>query len=248
MRLALILALLVPLALGAPAAAIAQDQGEAAGTSFVEALEDGSFLLSRTVAHAMPDGREIAVTRTYRIRTTPVPDGWLVEGESVSVEVDAPAQLAALAEIERQRDDSGTFPMRLDRDGMLAPLPSARPTDGEAARDAGDLVAARIGESDASDERKRAATAMARALVAAGQGKRIAWPVDLFRPMAAERVESRAIDGATVTIALTAQADLRSGLMQRFERRVTTRISDSERVVRECWELRPDPAANDGEE
>ncbi|PIW55790.1 MAG: hypothetical protein COW16_04300 [Sphingomonadales bacterium CG12_big_fil_rev_8_21_14_0_65_65_10] len=83
---------------------------------------------------------------------------------------------------------------------------------------------------------------MARALVAAGQGKRIAWPVDLFRPIAAERIESLEIEGGTVTIALTAQADLQSGLMQRFERRVTTRISGSERVVREHWELRRDQA------
>jgi hypothetical protein len=243
-KAAAIFALLGAMVFAMPATAFAQEQGEAAGDSFVEALDGQTFLLSRTVAHAMADGAEISVTRTYRVRPTPAPDGWLVEGDSIAVEVDAPPQLAALAEMERRRDDSGTFPMRLDRDGMLAPLPAARPTDSETARQAGDLIAARIGESDASDDQKLAATAMARALVAAGQGKRIAWPVDLFRPIAAERIETLEIEGGTVTIALTAQADLQSGLMQRFERRVTTQISGSERVVREHWELRRDQAGS----
>jgi hypothetical protein len=232
-------------ALGIPRSAAAgpQDAIAAESGSFAEALVKSGFLLSRAVVQVMPDGREIAVTRTYRLRLSPLENGWLIEGESVDVQVDAPPRLAALADLERQRDDSGTFPMRLTRDGMLAPLDIVRPTDGATAAAAGEAVATRIRESAGNDERKDAAIATARTLVGAGQGVRVAWPADLFRPTATQRIESREVGGGTVTIALNARSDPQTGLMRSFERRVTTRLGQSERVVTERWQLRPEPAA-----
>lgn len=244
-----ILALLAALCMPATGPARAQETIERQPDSFAEALVETPYLLSRAVVHAMPDGREIAVTRIYRVRILPLERGWLVEGETVDIEVSAPPQLVALAELERKRDDSGTFPMRLTREGMLAPLDVARPTDRKAATAAGDVVATRIRESGGGDDaRKSAAIATARTLVEAGQSARIAWPVDLFRPTASRRVESREVDGGTISVALNARSDPQTGLMRGFERRVTTRIGSSERVVIERWELRPEPAEYDQEE
>jgi hypothetical protein len=70
----------------------------------------------------------------------------------------------------------------------------------------------------------------------------------LFRPTASQRVESREVDGGTITIALSAKSDPQTGLMRQFERRVTTRIGASERVVTERWELRPEPQAESSDE
>lgn len=243
MRVLSIFAMLAALGVGATQTG-AQETAELQVESFAEALVASPYLLSRTVTHVMPDGRKIAVTRTYRVRISPLEQGWLIEGHTVRVDVDAPARLAALAELERKRDDSGTFPMRLTPDGLLAPSDAVRPTDSATAAAAGEAVVARIRESDGDSERNRAAVATTRTLVAAGQNARIAWPVDLFRPTAAQRVETREIEGGTVIVALNARIDPESGLMRHFERRVTTRIGASERMVTEHWELQPEAGTN----
>lgn len=218
---------------------LAQDGTEAASGSFVEALLAGPLELTRTLKHVLPDGNVIAVSRTYRLRVHAAGEGWVIEGELVDVAIDAPPQLAAFAEIERKRDDSGLFPMRLSREGSLLPYDSPHPTDRQALGAARAIAVQRIDDAPFDDEDAGRADAMLQGLSTQVAGKRTGWPLDLFRPNAASRAETRELSGGSILVELEAETDGRSGLMRRYERRVTTRVGTSERVVREVWTLRP---------
>ena len=60
----------------------------------------GPMVLTRTVWRELGDGAAIKVARTYRITITSDGDGYLVDGQPIATTVDAPKQVAALAEIE----------------------------------------------------------------------------------------------------------------------------------------------------
>ncbi|WP_160617378.1 hypothetical protein [Pseudoblastomonas halimionae] len=222
-----------------PAPVMAQefDTSEQAPTSFYEALLAGPFELTRSIEHVLSDGATIVVTRTYRLRVAPSREGWLIEGEPIEVTVESPPSLAALAQIERERDDSGVFPMRLSREGSLLPYEAPRSTDRASLGAAENAIVRRIADEPLSADDAERTTIALRALSARAAGERTAWPRDLFRPSAASRIESRDVSGGSVTVALEAEADERTGLVRSYERRVTTRIGNGERMVRERWEL-----------
>ena len=200
-------------------------------------------ILTRTLRHVMHDGEAVVTRRSYRLRFMAEGQGFRVEGELIDTEVEAPAWLSGIAELERQRPDPGMFPIRLDATGMIVSAPMAAATTQQ--RRAIDLAAAQIGRIGRLDEEEMA---QAQGFVARfrEQPYRTSWPLDLFHPAPGRRQERHAVpldDGlrGQLTTDILASADPATGVLINFERRVTTALATNRRVVIEEWTLTPAP-------
>ena len=109
-------AALAALSAATTAAAAAATAHSSPGTSNPPA---GSVLLTRELRNAPSDGKEVVSRCRYAIRFHPNATGYRVEGELVGADVDAPPELAQLAEAERTRSAEGLFPLALDRHGLI---------------------------------------------------------------------------------------------------------------------------------
>lgn len=199
-----------------------------------------ALVLTRTLSRSLGDGKEVRTSRRYKIRFVPDRDGYRIDGRLLSVDVEAPPALAALAQLERERPDDGLFPMRVDRHGRFVSATSPAPAQ-QTARSAA-IAARAIGESGRPaadrDTGKRFV-----ASVADGQ-PRTAWPADLFNPVTRNDVQNRTIalpggGKGHVTIETRATLFAPKGLMREFVRAVTTRMQGHARTSVETWSLEP---------
>lgn len=196
------------------------------------------LVLTRVLHSPLADGKEVIARRSYAVRIMPDGDGFRVDGELLGCEVEAPPPLQALAEIERKRPDTGLFPMRLDRKGMLVPsATAARPS--EATRAA--AIASRAVDGSTLDNTERA---QAQGFIAQIGSRATAtlWPSDLFRPEPGRRVERQQFalpDGGEgqITVEINARTDSAPGLLAELERTVVTEMDGSRRVTREEWTI-----------
>lgn len=230
--LSLGVALLALVPLGASAAS---PQPGTARAPFVAPKHE--LMLSRSLIRLLSDGKQIVVTRSYRIRFVSNSSGYRIDGELVGVEVSAPPNLASLADLERSRPDTGLFPMQLDRRGVLQ-----------------DQHVNEIDQAYRAKVRDRTNALLAQAQPGTGSGdkpapvvKRMAsktpnsaWPQDLFNAVPGERSIDRTItlaDGRTglVHVDLKVADLLPCGMPQRFERVVTTELAGSRMVSREIF-------------
>lgn len=189
----------------------------------------------------LPDGQQIVSRRTYAVHFVAEGDGFRLDGRLLSVEVEAPAKLAALARIEQARPDAGLFPIRLDAHGAIAGATGLAHAPSRA--EAGAVVAGMLDRlRDARAEHDEGSTFVQQWQASAPAAH---WPADLFRPEPGERRETRTIalpDGemGAIEVVTAAQCDGTSGLLARFERTVVTRSGGQQRTTRERWELVPD--------
>ncbi|PEQ12166.1 hypothetical protein B2G71_13580 [Novosphingobium sp. PC22D] len=230
MRLASELLLVAALACATPLSA----QSGPPATTF--APPESPMLLTRTVERTLFDGKLVRARRTYEIRFLPDSGGYRIEGKLLSVKVEVPAKLEALAALERARPDTGLFPMRLDAEGRLL----AGKTERAATLDPRAQAAARAMIRSADLSRSEARTASAFVDGIARSPTRTEWPVDLFRPATgARRASSQGNAGAAFIVDIEADADDRTGLLSDFVRRVTTRLGGRDMVATERWTLAP---------
>ncbi len=204
------------------------------------AAPDTPLILTRTTIRALAGGRQIVVRRRYQVRIAPDGDGFRIDGQLVSAEVDAPAALRSLADLERNRQDDGLFPILLDDQGLIVSQRNAG--DRSATSRAGALLISRISAQQiTSSERATAGDFVSQVVRSGGES---GWPRDLFSPQPGSRSEVRdvALPGGGVgelTITTEAQIDQASGRMESFSRTVLTRIEGGQRESRESWTLRP---------
>ncbi len=201
----------------------------------------GEITLVRTLWRELRDGKQLMIRRSYLIRFLREGQGWRVEGRQVAVSVDAPPPLAPLAEIERNRQDTGLFPLRLDVEGHIQDQPgkSDGKTDGAMVGEANHMITRSMLTSPQKAEAQATLGALAQAN-AAGSG----WPADLFNPAAAEQKQTQRVplaDGSEGQTELTLRAEgFQTGhIPQKVERIVVTRIGDSARTGREEWLFQP---------
>lgn len=197
------------------------------------------LLLTREVRRTLADGQQLVVRRHYLVRIQPAVGGYTVTGELAGVEVEAPADVADLAEVERQRPDLGLFPLQLDAAGLIVGRPAPVETvDAVRARTA---MTAYLARTDLTPAERTAAQTMAAKLQAQGQSAGNAWPADLFRPAPGKRSEDRELtlpDGRMGHVTVTVEAsDGSDGLLAQMERRVVTRLDGTERLSLERWTL-----------
>lgn len=77
----------------------------------------GLMIFKRRLERGLPDGNKLVVARSFAVNFARTTEGWTVSAEQVAVAVDAPARIAPLAALERQRIETGLFPLTLGRRG-----------------------------------------------------------------------------------------------------------------------------------
>lgn len=201
----------------------------------------GDLVLTRTVWRYLPDGQQIRVERSYAVRFLAEVGGFRLEGRLIDAVVDAPADLAPFAELERTRPDPTLFPVRLDAEGRVradGTAPQAETRLKAAALARATLARAALTGADRQAADQQVAT------LSAGPGVYGAIPADLFRPRPGERRERRRIPlpggmEGEVEVAIRVEGIQQSGLPSRVERTVTTELAGTARVSREVWTLAP---------
>ncbi len=200
------------------------------------------MLYTRRIERSLPGDARFTVSRSFAIRFEEEPRGYRVEGEQVSVEVEAPESLAPFAAMERERRERALFPLLLDRHGLIAgdiedPAP---PRLDQAVHE----VLRRIAGMKVPETDKAELTRFVRAVHANAAELLTELPQDLFVPAGEQSSESRTLTlpgGAegVVTVAYTAETEPTTGLMRSARREVVTRFDGSLRRTLESWTLVP---------
>lgn len=200
----------------------------------------GACLLTRRLVRGLRDNRSITVTRSWRIEFSRQSRGIAISGEQVSVSVNAPERLKAIAKIEEERSTQGLFPVLLAPDGtiMAAGQNTTEASVDTAIELAQQLLAAAI--SKASEPSQHAAYLSK--LQVAGSSVLDEMPGDLFYPSTEPFREVRRIalpDGSSGSFEMRWQASAQdgSGLLKTARREVITRIGESARQSSEDWSL-----------
>lgn len=200
-------------------------------------------VLTREVRRPLAPGVDLVVRRSFALDVQRDGNGYLVNGRQVAVEVDAPPSLAVLADLERQRQESLLFPLRLDARGII--MPDSADTAGHA-HGADDLpqanafIAGLVAQSNLSSaERQQVRTFLTRSLPQGGFGHP---PANMFHPLPGKRSEAKSFllpDGepGRLIVATEASTGHGAGLLASTTRTITTEYAGTERVNRETWRI-----------
>ncbi|MDJ0641574.1 MAG: hypothetical protein QNJ15_02045 [Erythrobacter sp.] len=198
--------------------------------------------LLRRLERGMRGGALITVEREWRIEFNVQGSGFAIVGEQVSAKVDAPTHLAPLADLERSRSTAGMFPILLVSNGSIAATGDfTKPHDvATALKTAKMMIAERSIPSRAKSQQLQYLTS----LQSAGASFLNRLPPDLFFPTSEPFHSIRPVslpDGLVGEFEVTyrAQPFLGYGWLKRAERRVLTRVGNSERQSRETWSMLP---------
>lgn len=215
---------------------LAQADVSKAQARFAPPIEQ--LILSRTVIRELSDGKQIKVTRRYAVQFAAIEDGYLLDGKLVDVSVDVPPLLGGLAELERKRNESGMFPVRIDASGSIV----GGSVEGQADRSARDEMTTRasaiLGQTGMPEENLQLGTRFVSQTMQAAP--RSSWPADLLKIQPGEHRQSRVValaGGAEGRIEVVTRVDalLPCGLPRSIERTVVTSLAGTRRVSREIW-------------
>ena len=198
------------------------------------------MLLSRRITRALGDGAQIVVSREWLITFAGQGTGCTVSGHQLTASVDAPESLTALARIEQGRNTNGMFPIFLSKQGrvMGAGNTGSSIELAEAVRQAERMINAR-----AASPSQRADQLAGLAVLQKTAAKLIDQiPDDLFYPSTSKTVtvEPMTLDGG-----MSGEFELQHEAvcapdgpwLAKTERRVITRIGDSERHSCDLWTM-----------
>lgn len=228
---------------GALSGALGLTLGLVAGPAFAArgvALPTGPMLLTRLIERGLSGGAVLSVERSWEIQFTRQGQGIAITGSQVSAKVDAPDNLASLAQIEESRSTDGMFPLLLSDTGLLVATGRyIQITDIErAAQEARAIIAKRPIPADARAELAKYLGQLQRS----GAKLLDEMPKDLFFPETEPLRTFRKVSlpgGLEGEFEVTHQASIASGAnwLERSERKVITRIGTSERRSREVWSM-----------
>ena len=203
----------------------------------------GPLRYTRRLVRSLRGGHEMIVARSFAVRFVAQASGrYEVHGEQLAVEVSAPERMAPFAELERERIETGLFPLQLDARGRISggpPLHSSQLLD-RAVAEARRLLSERA--ATAAEEAEIGTFVQLVHQVGIALGARL--PDDLFAPTVHRRVDQRTIElpgreGGLVEVVFTAEADPRTGLMYTARREIVTAIEGERRTTAEHWSLAP---------
>lgn len=199
----------------------------------------GSLTLTREMRRTIGRSKQIVTRRSYEIRFIPEGEGWRVDGTLISSEVEAPAELAELAALEKARKDDGLFPLTLDSQGLI--VAQRAPADAAATDKARAVANQAVEKINMTSSDKTVAKQMIQRIATQSQASSGSWPVDLFRPPVEPVIDVRSIalpDGnqGRVTVTMLARPNSTGGLQQ-LDRRVLTEIGGTSRLSEETWSM-----------
>ena len=200
------------------------------------------MIFRRRLKRELAAGYSIVAERSFAVRFLPLVDGYRIDGEQRSSEIEVPPNLEAIARLERQRREEGMFPLVLDETGLIRASASAVPAEGldQAVKIALDEVAARLTDKAEIIE---ARTFLLGLQQAAGRISST-MPVDLFTPPQVARRASREVDlpggmSGRVSTQFGGSISPRTGLLEDAERIILTETDGTRRRTVESWSLHP---------
>lgn len=206
-------------------------------------LPDAPLRLQRRLERMLGDGMTLSVERSWEVRFARQGRGIVLNGAQIAAAVNAPPNLAELAQIEQRRDTSAMFPLMLTETGLIL-SPRSAPSADEALAAALRTAEAMIDRQPAPADARERSRAYLGVIHKAGSSRFETLPADLLFPVGTpvERRETIALpDGLTgsFTLLYAAQAQTGAPWLDHAERRVVTRIGTLERVSSERWSLGP---------
>lgn len=206
---------------------------------------DRPLLFTRRLTRELGAGAAIDVFRSFEIRFIRSAAGFRVEGREIGCDVSAPPALAALAEMERKRQENGLFPMQLDSRGLILKGPQGRGPSAPIGKAVNEALA-QIAESHISSGDQANAREFVFGLQMLGARITGNMPRQLFVGMTLTQHEERELpmpDGnfGTLTVTMHATTSPDFGLIDRGERVVVTQFGESRRRWVEKWALAPLP-------
>ncbi|RIV86525.1 hypothetical protein [Aurantiacibacter zhengii] len=223
------------------APALCANRALAAPLSGLIAPPDGPMRYSRTVVRQLADGREFSATRDFAVAFRRFDGGFMLSGQQTDVRIEAPAALEQFVRIERERDESGLFPIALDAFGQILSTQIAQPAGPDLRRAVGEALAQISSDHASADEREQLARYLS-ALQIAGNHVIAYLPTDLFAPASLSRRDEQRVDlpgglQGTVESVFECERDASTGLMRAAARRIVTLVEGTSRTVREHWSL-----------
>ena len=199
---------------------------------------DEPVQLQRVLMRSLGAESSITVSRTWECRFASTAEGARIEARQIAVDVQAPAGLAALAQLERKREVTGLFPMTLDATGMMTGWAGGTADLQTAVAAARRIIESRELDGPSMQHASRYVADMGR--IAADLVSQV--PRDLFFPEPGEKRQERALDlpgggKGHYELIISARACAQSGLLERSDRRIVTRIGDSLRTSSERWSI-----------
>ena len=196
--------------------------------------------LMRRIDRGMRDGAVLTVEREWQIEFANHAAGFSITGNQISARVDAPQALRSIARLEEARSTSAMFPILLNATGAIASTGELEQTDEvlEAVREAEAIIARRPIPASAKAQQLQYMLQLQRA--SASVLDRM--PKDLFFP---HTQPSRTVqpvklpDGqeGEFELVYAAQTAKNNAWLGRVERRIVTRIEQSERRSSEVWAM-----------
>lgn len=232
-------ALLLAFAAGV-APALYANRAMAAPPSGLIAPPDGPMRYSRTVVRQLSDGKEFSAARDFAVTFRRFDGGFMLNGQQTGVRIDAPAALEQFVQIERERDESGMFPIALDAFGQILSTQVAQPAGPDLPRAIREALS-HVSSNVSADEREQLAQYLS-ALQQAGNRVIAYLPTDLFAPVSLSRRDEQRVDlpgglQGTVESVFECERDAGTGLMRAATRRIVTLVEGTSRTVREDWSL-----------
>lgn len=198
--------------------------------------------LLRRLERGMRGGAILAVQREWQIAFSVQGGGYAIEGTQLSAKVDAPRNLAPLAEIEKSRSTADMFPILLGSNGSITAAGRfTRKSDLAAAISIAETMIARRPISDSAKSQQMLYLSQ---LQSAGSSLFKQLPSDLFFPTSIPFRDVRLVslpDGMTgeFEVVYEAKSSADHGWLKQAERRIVTRIDQSVRQSREFWSMSP---------
>ncbi|GAA4642297.1 hypothetical protein GCM10023115_04860 [Pontixanthobacter gangjinensis] len=193
------------------------------------------MLFTRKLIRELTDGALIEITRRFEIRFNRLGQGYRIEGIQTAVEAIVPPKLDGLARIEKQRDESGLFPILLGSEGLIL---NANTSSNQPEIDKAVAYAIEKLESVNTEDSGK----FLQALQNSASQALTHLPRDLFVPRTPESLHARALplpDGSVgqIKIAFRARTSDTSGLMTHASRTVETSVNATTRTSIEHWSL-----------
>ena len=195
----------------------------------------------RRLRREMSGGFAVVVERRFEIRFVELTAGYRIDGRQISSAVDAPPNLEALARLERERRETGMFPLDLDRNGIIRSGPAIVETP-----NLQQAVDTALGQLSAGLENPSEIAEVRTFMIGLQQAEGTlssAMPADLFVPPLSAQRASREIDlpgGMTGSLSSEYSGNIspETGLLSEARRVILTETGDTRRETVESWSLR----------
>ncbi len=196
--------------------------------------------LSRTLVRTMSGGAEIRIARDWEVNFHRQRQGVTVSGRQISAQVDAPARLAAIAQLEEGRSTDGMWPIILSENGRILTVGASIETEDLASAAA--LAEQNIAARSVSASVRLSLLQYLAELQRAGTTLLERLPSDLLFPVGTPRSSRREIElpgGLTgeFELSYTARRSAHGAWLDTATRQVVTRLAGSERQATEEWAL-----------